>query len=451
MEDPFKEATKLHEAGKFDEAEKLYDMVLSQNWDHPGLLATMGTLYLQTHRNGLAIAMLRRAIEKIPQSDAISNLALAYKASGQKDVALEYAEKACKSDPSAMALANYSGFFTNTGTPEKSIPICERALKKDPELAIAHWNLGLALLESGQWERGWKEHEWGLRMVKNATPMRVDRKIGDLPYWDGTPGKAVAVFGEQGIGDEIMFSSMIPDLMKTNPVVLECHKRLKTLFENSFGVPCYGAREDTEITWPNNHPELAYRISIGSLGQFYRNKSADFPGTSYLKADPAPKGDKFRVGISWTGGQKAGRVATRSVPLSWWRSILDNADVEFVSLQYTDCAAEIDLVEKQGYSIKQYPEITEKEGDYYNTARIVQSCDLVISVCTSVIHLAGALGVPCWVMVPNKPAWRYGVSGGMRWYKSVRLYRQKDSWLPVIERVGFDLSELLKIKRELAA
>ena len=142
---------------------------------------------------------------------------------------------------------------------------------------------------------------------------------------------------------------------------------------------------------------------------------------------------------------------TRSVPLSWWRSILDNRDVEFVSLQYTDCEAELELMEKQGYSIRQYPEI--KADDYYETAKIVKSCDLVISICTSVIHLAGSLGVPCWVMVPNKPAWRYGVAGGMKWYRSVPLYRQNkdESWMPVVERVGSDLADLLSIKKEIAA
>lgn len=448
MEDPFKEATKLHEEGKLDEAEKLYDMVLTQNWDNPGLLATMGTMYLQKKRYGLAITLLRRAAEKVPQSDVLSNLALAYKNTGQTDIALEIIEKACKGpDASANALANYSGFFTNTGTPEKAIEICERAIKKDPKTVVAHWNLALALLESHEWERGWKEHEWGLRKVKSATVMRVDRKIGDLPEWDGTPGKPVAVYGEQGIGDEIMFASMIPDLLKTNPVVLECHTRLKTLFEKSFGVPCYGTREDAAITWPNEHPDLAYRLSIGSLGKFYRNKDEDFPGLPYLKADPAPRGEKFRVGISWTGGgAKAGRVMTRSVPLAWWQSILNN-DCEFVSLQYTDQSAELENAEKQGFKIERFPIIEDRLADYYETAKLVASCDLVISVCTSVIHLAGALGVPCWVMVPSKPAWRYGVKGKMRWYKSVRLYRQTGSWMPVVERIGYDLSELVRERK----
>ena len=430
--------------GRFGEAEKCYDMLLSQNHDNKGLLATLGTLFLQTGRYGLSISLLERSmIGRPPQSDVLSNLSIAYKGSGQQDKAIEYAERACKvGEPSAEALANYSGFFTNTGTPDKSIGLCEKALKLKPELPVAHWNLSLALLEKGIWDRGWDEHDWGLRMQKGTTTaMRVDRQLGDnVPYWDGTPGKTVAVYGEQGLGDEIMFASMLPDLMKQNDVVVECHKRLKHLFEHSFpGVTFYGTREDREITWPYDH-KLDYRVSIGSLGKWFRRKKEDFPGLPYLSAESAPKGEKFRVGISWTGGQKAGRVLTRSVPLPWWPSILNN-DCEFVSLQYTDCDAELEVMAKDGYKIKTFPEV--KAEDYYETAKLVMSCDLIITVCTSVVHLAGALGVPCWVMVPNRPAWRYGVSGPMPWYKSVRLYRQVDSWMPVVERVGFDLSELL--------
>jgi ADP-heptose:LPS heptosyltransferase len=121
-----------------------------------------------------------------------------------------------------------------------------------------------------------------------------------------------------------------------------------------------------------------------------------------------------------------------------------------VSLQYTDCEDEIAVVEALGYQIKQFPEV--KAHDYYETAKLVQSCDLVISVCTSVVHLAGALGVPCWVMTPFAPAWRYQHKGPMPWYRSVRLYRQPDeradSWIPVVQRIGLDLEDLLNERRE---
>ena len=459
------QATTLHQEGRLEEAEALYELLLTQNHANADLMATMGTLYLQRKKYGLAIYFLHNAMQGMngtERSDILSNLSLAYKGTGQYDKAVEIAEKACTlGEVHAESWANLSGYFTNTGTPDKSIELCERALAKKPELVIAHWNLALALLEKGEWARGWDEHEWGLKKVANASPMRVDRGIDRIPYWDGTPGKNLWVYGEQGIGDEIMFASILPDLLKQNGVVFECHKRLKHLFEHSFpSLPCYGTREDTAIEWPSDH-NLHYYVSIGTLGKYFRRSWESFPGTPYLHADPIERSKRFRIGISWQGGgSKVGRVITRSIPLSWWQEIFSQ-DAEFVSLQYTECEDEINKMESLGYEIKQYPGI--KADDYYETARVVQSCDLVISICTSVIHLAGALGVPCWVLVPNRPAWRYGISGKMAWYRSVRLYRQPNKlmkagdppdqglWMPVLDKVAVDLSDLIKIRSELAA
>lgn len=444
----FERAQQLHLEGRFDEALALYDSLLTQNHDNAGLLATVGTLMLQTDRLGLAISLLERAASKTPQDDILANLAIAYKQSGQYQKCREVFDQAIKHNPSAKTLADYAALFVNVGTPELAIKHAQKALDKDPECAMGHWNMAIAKLECGMWDSAWEHWEYGF---KTQPVMRIDRKIAGKPYWDGTPGKTVAVYGEQGLGDEIMFASMIPDLMRENTVIFECHQRLTTLFKNSFpGIPIYGTREDKVIGWPADH-QIDAQISIGSLGRFYRRSRSAFPGKAYLKADAAPRGDKFRIGISWTGGLKPGRIRTREVPLPWWRDILDTPNCEFVSLQYTDCEDELKHMERIGYDIKTFPEI--KGHDYNETAKLVQSCDLVISVCTSCAHLAGALGVPTWVLVPNHPAWRYGVSGGMSWYRSVRLYRQpkEGSWMPVVQRVSSDLSELLEQRRRIAA
>jgi len=446
MTDLFKEAAEHHSNGRYAEAEKAYDMLLTQNHENGGLLATMGTMYLQTGKYGLAIHMLEAAKKnKFDGSDVLSNLSLAYKNSGQAEKAKQYIEQACNvPDPCSGALANYSGFFTNVGNPEKCLELCNQAIAKEPNLVVAHWNKSLALLELGRWEEAWDEHEWGLKGHKGISPMRVDRTIGDIPMWDGTPGKTVLAIGEQGLGDEIMFASMIHDLMQVGNVVIECHKRLKTLFEKSFNVPCHGTREDTTIDWIDRH-KIDARIHMGSLGKFFRRTKEAFPGTPYLKADPIlPRGDKPRVGISWFGGgAKHGRIKTRTIPLTWWQPILDN-DCEFVSVQYKE-KNEIGIVEKLGYEVKLFDWIPDQEADYLKTAEVVASCDLIITVCTSVVHLAGALGIPCWVMTPNKPAWRYGVNGPMPWYRSVRLYRQAPNqpWTPVIQKVAEDLQKLI--------
>ena len=454
---PFEQANELNAQGKYDEALALYDQVLAQNHYHPHLLATIGTILSRSQTTmGLAITLLHLSLDKFPKGKTIpqeyyANLGTAYKQSGQSDKAIEYLEKALKVEKTAGVLANYGNIFIEQGNPQRAIDLLTEAITLDPSIELSHYNLSLSLLETGQWDRAWDEYEYGER----PGGMRQERTYNDAPKWKGPveePGTRVCIYGEQGIGDEIMFASMLPDVLKTNEVILDCHPRLQTLFEKAFpGIKCYPTRKDAELFWPDAEP-FDSRFAIGSLGKFYRRSRESFPGTPYLKADPVlPKGDKLRVGISWTGGRSTQRVARRTVPLSWWKSILNN-DCEFVSLQYTECAPEIKIVEQtQGVTIQQFDEVVGKD-DYYKTAQLVASCDLVISVCTSVVHLAGALGVPCWVMVPNKPAWRYQASGPMPWYRSVRLYRQPaaedGAWIPVTQRVGADLSDLVDASRK---
>lgn len=443
-DDIWLKAQSLHLEDKFEEAESLYVQLLEQNHDNSGLMATLGSLYLQIGKSGLAIHFLEASINGgLKEPDVYTNLGISYKQANQLHKAREAFEKSIEKNPTAEALTNYSAMFIESGESKKCAELCERAISMNNEMPIAHWNLSISLLGDGVWERGWDEYEWGLK----GNCMREDRKVVDVPWWDGTPGKTVYVYGEQGLGDEIMFASMLPDLLKTNKVVLECHKRLETLFKKSFPeAHVYGTREDREVSWHNNH-KIDAKLSIGSLGKFYRRSREAFPGTAYLKADPLPKGEKFRIGISWQGGgQKVGRVMKRSIPLTWWREIFDIKNVEFVSLQYTQSKEGLDIMEGLGYDIKRMDEYAKAE-DFYETAKLIASCDLVISVCNTAIHLAGALGVPCWVLTPKYPAWRYQNEGGMPWYKSVRLYRsplvEPEGWVPVLSRISLDLEKLL--------
>lgn len=457
--EPFEQANSLNEQGRYSEALDLYDQVLTQNHYQPHLLAAMGTILAREQRTmGMAITMLHLAIDKMPKSQKVpqefyANLALAYRQSGQQDKAIPYLEKAISIEKTPGALTNYGNFFVEQGNPHKAIELLSEAITMDPSIDLSHYNLSLALLETGQWDRAWDEYEHG----ETPTGMRPERTYGGIARWKGPvvePDKRVCIYGEQGMGDEIMFASMMPDVMRTNDTIFDCHPRLQTIFEKAFpGLKCYPTRKDSEIFWPDAEPFNA-RFAIGSLGKWYRRSRESFPGTPYLKADPLlPKGNKLRVGISWTGGKLTQRVARRTVPLSWWDSILRN-DCEFVSLQYTDCEPEIRIVEQsKGHTIKQFDEA--KAIDYYETARLVASCDLVISVATTVYHLAGALGVPTWVMVPRKAPWREQHSGGIPWYRSVRVYRQPEhdasAWVPVVSKVGYDLDQLVRARRQIAA
>lgn len=451
----FEQANKLNAAGQYGDAIALYDQILTQNHANPGLLGTMATIYLRSGNTiGTAIALFHYAIlcsdaRREPVAPEIySNLGLAYKYAGLMDRAAHYFEEALKVEKTAGVLCNYGSMFVEAGDAEKGISHLREAVKLDPTLELAKWNLSLIELATGKWEEGWENYEAG----KAPGGLRPDRDFNvhpSVPLWDGKSAGRIAVSGEQGIGDEIMFASMLPDLLKTRgpeDVILECHPRLETLFQKSFpGVKTYPTRKEANIMWPH-YERPDWRIAIGSLGKFYRRSLTDCPGTPYLKAEPSlPNSGKFRVGISWTGGRLSQRVAKRTVPLNWWKSILSVSGVEFVSLQYTDCEEEIASVEREGFTILQHPGA--KATDYYEAAKLVASCDLVITVCTSVVHLAGALGVPAWVMVPKFPAWRYQNSGRNPFYRSVRHYRATEegteAYIPLVQTIGLHLDDLV--------
>jgi ADP-heptose:LPS heptosyltransferase len=248
--------------------------------------------------------------------------------------------------------------------------------------------------------------------------------------------------------------------------VFDCHKKLHTLFSNTWPeLDIYPTREDPQITWPANSdgtPRYPFdaRIAIGSLPRFFRPTLLSFPGTPFIKppveleaaltVQLAKLGPRPKVGISWIGGHKRTRVEVRSTPLESLLPILKQ-DADFISLQYTDQSFEIQEFEKKhGIKIHQFPELINSP-HYADTAALVANLDLVITVCTSVVHLAGSMGVPTWVLTPSRPAWRYRLDlDHMPWYgKAVTLFRQQPNtvdWAPVVDEVAESLKSLLESK-----
>lgn len=486
---PFYEATELDKVGKRKEAERIYLELLNADFDNPVILAALGMNYAVAEKNGLAHQLLQRALanmgdmlagfkrlgiipkaEKagdmdkflaIKRSELLNAIGTCYKHENRVPEARSYFEQAQDGVPLNPDIQNNLGtLYINEGKPQKAQEHLLRALEVQPDHAQAHWNLSLSYLELGDYKRGWEEYGWGI-----AAKVRMERNYTNtpLPFWDGTPGKRVIVYGEQGIGDEILFASMLPDLLRDCPsTVFECHKKLHTLFANSFpGIDIYPTREDEMLMWPvksDGHPRYQFdaKIAAGDLGKFYRNSIEDFPGTPFLK--PTPQSElhwnerlstlprKPKIGISWMGGHKRTRIEVRSLELEKLLPVL-RQDAEFISLQYTPCEDELaQFTAKHGITIHHWPEAC-YSSNYDDTAGLVANLDLVITVCTSVVHLAGAMGVPTWVLTPSRPAWRYRLDlDVMPWYDSVTLFRQAEDstdWTPVVDEVAASLSELL--------
>jgi len=232
-------------------------------------------------------------------------------------------------------------------------------------------------------------------------------------------------------------------------------RRLHRLFARSFpDATVFAALPDGSLPPRVARMPVDLESAAGSLGRYLRPDAGSFPEASgYLRADSArvahwrarlaESGSGLSVGISWTGGVRKTRRAMRSLPLGDWLRLLQSPQARFVSLQYTpDAAAEVAaLREAHGVTVDHWPEAIE---DYDETAALVCALDLVVSVCTSVVHLGGALGRPVWVLAPYSPEWRYGFKGStMPWYPSVRVYRQPvfGAWGHVIEEVAGELRQ----------
>lgn len=452
----FEKAWRLYVQGKITEAEKELIKTLEVNPDDPRALYLLGTIHVIRGDHAVGIQLLLRTVQIAPEMfEAWNNLGNAYKALNL-DVQAQVCWQRALAIPGraqneyADILNNIATLYVNAGEPDTGIQYCKEAIKLDPQHADAHWNLALLMLEKGMFKEGWELYKWGFR-----NNIRLMRNYGDIPYWKGQKDAVVAVWGEQGIGDEILFASMIPDLKKiSRKVIFDCHPRLERLFKASFpDVVVYGTRKDNYITWPSQHPDIQYRVAIGDLGQYFRNSLDDFPEHhGYLrvldedrqrmrqKLEDIAEGRSI-IGISWQGGTRKTRKDYRSIPLEKWLPILKH-DMLFVSLQYTeDAHKEIARLEEQyGIRIIHWPHILQAE-DYYETAVLVSAMDLVITVNTAVHHLAGALGVPTYTLTPVAKAWRYWIPEGIDrtpWYPSVRIFQQKEhlKWDEVIEEVA---------------
>jgi hypothetical protein len=369
--------------------------------------------------------------------------------------ALRYYEAARAAGDTDPELQNNLGIvLQDLGRLDEAIASYDAAIARKPDFTLAIWHRSLAYLLRHEFARAWPDYE--LRLTSADAP----RREAQFPRWDGSSltGRRILIYAEQGLGDEIMFASCVSDVVAASAhCAIECSRKLEPLFRRSFpSASVYAANPGNPLTPGCRVPDVDVECPIGSLPLYFRRNRADFPRhNGYLQADCelvalwrerlAALGTGLKVGISWQGGTHKSRRPVRSLPLEQWLPILESKDVHFVDLQYTDCRAEVaQFTAASGVRVHSWDEVRE---DYEHTAAVVAALDLVVSVCTAVIHLGGALGTPVWVMAPFSPEWRYGIAGdGMPWYPSVRIFRQPSygEWGAVVDAVAQRLREMTR-------
>ncbi len=422
-------------SGRLDEAEEFLGRAAQGQPDSVDLLNAQANIAWLRAQWLLAEQRFRRALDVDPANATLwANFGLCLHDAGRLDDAAVALRRAIEIDPHHTdARVNAALVCMDLGDVATAGAHLQRVLEFAPDFAEAHALRAQLLLQRGDYAEGWREYEWRFRCGSGRY-----REDTILPRWAGVADAArtLMIYAEQGLGDQIMFASCFADVLGRVPhCEVECDPRLVGLFARSFpAMHIHAETAQLDRPWAALRPDKARQMHSGSLPQLFRRTRADFPGHSgYLQADPAKiaywsgrlsdLGTGLKVGIAWRGGVPRTRQAMRSIPLAQWLPLLKNKDVQFVSLQHGSCAEELNaMATENNVRIAHWQKAVD---DCDETAALIAALDVVITVCGSVVHLAGALGKTTWVLVPTCPEWRYLDSGGeMPWYPAVRLFRQ---------------------------
>jgi len=440
----------LHEKRKYNEAIQYYQEVLKLNTDHLKANINLGNILRQTGEVDDAVRYFQKALSLDPDyADIYNNLGAVFQDKGELDEAISYYQKALELNVDFSEAYNNLGMaYQEKGQFDIAKGYFQKALQQDQNSAEAHVNLSFIFLLSGNFSEGWREYEWRLE-TKNFDS---NQHIFQYPFWDGCPlkGKTLLVCAEQGIGEEIMFASCLPDVIaQADSCIVECEERLVPIFERSFPQAKVLAKIQKGNIFPSDLKKIDTKIAIGSLPRFLLPDLSSLPKRrNYLLPDVQKAemwqhrfseiGKGLKIGISWRGGGKPSVQRKRSISIEQLIQFFPASGVHIINLQYGNCREEIaQAKDKLGVTIHDWDDADPLK-DLDNFAAQIAALDLVISVDNATVHLAGALGKPVWTLVPFIPDWRWMLDReDSPWYTTMRLFRQPSSgdWESVINHV----------------
>ncbi len=433
----------LRELKQYAEAEAAYRAALAARPDYIRAIVNLGHLFRELKRYDEAIDVLQQAIAIDPNhAGAYANLGTTIRDTGRYAEAVPLLRKAIELNPqSAEAYNNLGTTFHALGQSDEAGRCYDEALRINPELADAHLSRATWRLRNGDLAGGFEEYEWRWK-----TKVFSDRGFPQ-PRWNGEPldGRTILLYAEQGLGDTLHFVRFAAEArQRGGRVIVECHEPLVELLRGS-------SLADVVIPLRSPLPPFEVHAPLMSLPHILKLAPDQFWRGAYLTTDPervaawrerlAPC-PGFRVGICWRGNREHIFDAQRTLQLAALAPLARVPGVRLVSLQKD---ATDDELAQGGFEVIDTINGGARPTDSFaDAAAVIHQLDLVVTVDTSVAHLAGGLAAPTWVTISANPDWRWQLTGERTpWYPSLRLFRQETlcHWADVIERIASELAK----------
>ncbi|HEX7935892.1 MAG TPA: tetratricopeptide repeat-containing glycosyltransferase family protein [Paraburkholderia sp.] len=489
----FDEAEQARHAGRLDTAQALLDRIIVHDSAHAAALYSRGLVALASEQLPLAQRWMERAIEVQPQPPFFDMLCLIQVKLRAFASMVQTARAGLAHEPDSVALHYFLGVALQLqGQPDEAAVVYRRLIELKPDYAQAHANLGVVvkdqgslgeaerhlrqamaldpsnrgaraslsqiLLAAGRYEEAWPyfEDRWANFVNTDGQPASQPPQL-PLPHWKGEStdvagGARLLVLPEQGHGDSLQFVRYLPmALERFAKVGYICPPSLRRLYEESL-CSRYPGLVMLDDAMPNLK-EWDWQCSLMSLPMAFGTRLDNIPAATYLHADPQraaawgarlgalPQQALARVGVVWAGGHSGmAEDRARSLTAAQLVPLFSSSPVRWVSLQKAD-----DLPKRPSAAIKPYlTDWMDEVADFADTAAIIENLDLVISVDTSVAHLAAAMGKPVWLLNRFAGCWRWLCDReDSPWYPGVRLFTQsqRGNWAEVIERVAAELNQ----------
>ncbi|MFC7407474.1 tetratricopeptide repeat protein [Hydrogenophaga atypica] len=422
----------LLERPDYPGAERHLKRALELGSRHQDVLQALRSALMKQGRFAEALPIAQECQARWPSDINLALLALAYNHN------CDYAEAiTCFDELEAKDLVSrlgvksaYALCLSYTGRVKEALAIFDEQiglLGNTGQLRLAKAAMHLLTEDFGAGWDGYRHRQLGLS----------NYRVLPVPEWQGEDlkGKTIVVLAEQGLGDQVMFASCLPDLLARKParVVLEAISRVAPTLARSFPeCEVIGSRQDSKLEWLRDIENVDCFVPLGDLPRHFRRTIDSFPRQPYLKPDSARVrhwrsrlerlGAGPYFGTSWRGGTEPTRSAIRTLSPSLLKPLTCALPSQWVSLQYGDVREELALAQQAGITLTHWSSAI---ADLDEFAALIAALDGVFTVCNTTVHYAGAVGQKTWVLAPTVPEWRYGLTNrNMPWYPHVQVLRQ---------------------------